>query len=722
VLARPAVADDAGVAADGLAAVQPDALSDETSPESPVIETAPGAMNAESPLAMPPGFKSITEMSLDDLLNTELTTSTKSKPMSLRDSPNVMTLITRDEIQRSGAREFADILRLVPGFALGGDLDSTVFAGFRGIWGSEGKILVLLDGHEMFELLYYTTDLGNRIPVDQIERVEIIRGPGSVIYGGAAELAVINIITRSAEQLEGASVTGIYGQMFDGALHQGQSLARSYGHRTISAEFGKSFGGPDGLRLKVGLYAGQSNRSDQNYTDMGGTTYNLAGNAQADPMLVNAAADYKGLRVGYLFEYYRTTMRDYMGQSIADALPVDRLSSSLIVSYEWKLPRGVKVIPRFHWLYQEPWRTTGELAWKQYPDIYWKPRVQRVLGGLTATWDALERLNLLVGTEYYVDSATDSAWPFVDPANHAQSTDHVSYGDTTVYGQALLDTPWANVSAGARYEYRSYVGGAFVPRVGLTKTFGPFHYKLLVSRAFRPPAIDNLHNTPDVVSELTTVYEIELGYKIHPMLFAVVNGFDITIQRPFVYYYDDATATEGYRNYNSMGTRGAEFELRFKSERIFANLSYSYYMAAGKDQIDATSVPGNSSVLLGFSPHKVAWLAGLDLSRRIDASVSGTILGPQRYGYYAYDANSNPLIRDFGSEVQLNAYLCYKDLLIPGVFAGLGIFNLTNAKTALIQQFNNGHAPLPGPSREVFLKVGYDPRRAPSARPESATP
>ena len=669
---------------------------------------------------MPPGFKSITEMSLEDLLNTELTTSTTSKPMSLRDSPNVMTLITRDEIQRSGAREFADILRLVPGFTLGGDLNSSVFAGFRGIWGSEGKILVLLDGHEMFELLYYSTELGNRIPVDQIERVEIIRGPGSVVYGGTAELAVINIITRSAEELEGASVTGIYGQMFDGAIHQGQSLAQSFGHRTISAAFGKSFGGPDGLRLKLGVYAGQSNRSDQNYTDLYGTTYNLAGSAHSDPMLVNAAADYRGLRIAYLFEYHHTTMRDYMGESIADTLPVDFLNSSLNISYDWRLPHGLKVVPRFHWIYQEPWQTANEMAKVQYPDIYYKPHVQRVLGGLTATWDVIERLNLLVGTEYYVDSATDTDWPFVDPANHAQRTDHVSYADTTVYGQALLDTPWANISAGARYEYRSYVGGAFVPRVGLTKTFGPFHYKLLIGRAFRPPAINNLHETPDVVSELTTVYEIELGYKIHPTLFAVVNGFDITIDRPFVYYYDEATAAEGYRNYHSMGTRGAEFELRFKSERLFANLSYSYYTAAGKDRIEALSVPGKSSVLLGFSPHKIALLAGLDLSRHIDASVSGTMLGPQRYGYYAYGADGTPLVRDFGTEVQLNAYLRYRDLLIPGVLVGLGVFNFTNARTALIQQFNNGHAPIPGPSREVFLRVGYEFRQKAGARPEPA--
>ena len=297
MLAQPALADDAGAAPDAQSEV-----SRETPPaqpprdQPPAVEEPPqtqvDASPESTPLPLLAGIKDITELSLEELLNTKLTTSTKSKPLSIRDSPNVMTLVTRDEIQRSGARELADVLRLVPGFTLSGDLYSSVYGGFRGIWGSEGKLLVLLDGHEMFDLLYYATELGNRIPVDQIERIEIVRGPGSVVYGGSAELAVINIITRSAEEIEGASVTGICGQMFDGAIHEGQSLTKTFGHRTISAEFGRSFSGPEGLRLKVGLYAGQGNRSDQNYTDMVGTRYNLAGNARSDPMLVNAAADY----------------------------------------------------------------------------------------------------------------------------------------------------------------------------------------------------------------------------------------------------------------------------------------------------------------------------------------------------------------------------------------------------------------------------------------------
>jgi outer membrane receptor for ferrienterochelin and colicins len=171
-------------------------------------------------------------------------------------------------------------------------------------------------------------ELGNRVPIEQVERIEIIRGPGSVIHGGSAELAVINTITRSAKDLEGGRVTAIYSQMFDGAIHHGQSLADSFSRRTISAAFGRTFGDSRELSLKAGFYVGQGNRSDQPYVDIDGTTYNMAGNARTDPMLFHFSADYRGLKVGYLFEYYRTTMKDGFGTMLEDRLPVDYLSSS----------------------------------------------------------------------------------------------------------------------------------------------------------------------------------------------------------------------------------------------------------------------------------------------------------------------------------------------------------------------------------------------------------
>src|SRR5207253_11346941 len=105
--------------------------------------------------------------------------------------------------------------RLVPGMDFGVDVEGVVGLGMRGNWAHEGKVLLLLDGQEMNEIMFATTQFGNHVCVDQIEKIEIIGGPGSAIYGGFAEYGVIDIITKGGSDLNGISVTGTYGQMKD---------------------------------------------------------------------------------------------------------------------------------------------------------------------------------------------------------------------------------------------------------------------------------------------------------------------------------------------------------------------------------------------------------------------------------------------------------------------------------------------------------------------------
>lgn len=76
------------------------------------------------------------------------------------------------------------VLQLIPGFDFGVDVEGIVGIGVRGNWAHEGKVLMLWDGLEMNEDLYSTLQFGGHYPVGQIKRIEIIRGPGSAIYGG----------------------------------------------------------------------------------------------------------------------------------------------------------------------------------------------------------------------------------------------------------------------------------------------------------------------------------------------------------------------------------------------------------------------------------------------------------------------------------------------------------------------------------------------------------
>src|ERR1700752_2273742 len=85
---------------------------------------------------------------LEKLINTLISVASK-KPLNVRESPSIVSLITAEEIKASGARDLIDVLRLVPGVDFGVDVLGVVGIGMRGNWAHEGKTLVLLDGQEM---------------------------------------------------------------------------------------------------------------------------------------------------------------------------------------------------------------------------------------------------------------------------------------------------------------------------------------------------------------------------------------------------------------------------------------------------------------------------------------------------------------------------------------------------------------------------------------------
>src|ERR1700740_1155798 len=82
---------------------------------------------------------------LEKLINSLISVASK-KPLNVRESPSIVTLVTAEEIKNSGARDLIDVLRLVPGIDFGVDEQGVVGIGMRGNWAHEGKVLLLLDG------------------------------------------------------------------------------------------------------------------------------------------------------------------------------------------------------------------------------------------------------------------------------------------------------------------------------------------------------------------------------------------------------------------------------------------------------------------------------------------------------------------------------------------------------------------------------------------------
>jgi outer membrane cobalamin receptor len=145
----------------------------------------------------------LASLSLEDLLDYEIVTASKKAERS-SDAPNVVTVITRKDIEAYGANNLFDLMQMVPGVQ---PISSHLFPEnaltLRGgpINHSDFHVLILMDGRPMREgiqggqnMMIYTT-----FPVSIIERIEIIRGPGSALYGSNAFVGVINIITRKPE-------------------------------------------------------------------------------------------------------------------------------------------------------------------------------------------------------------------------------------------------------------------------------------------------------------------------------------------------------------------------------------------------------------------------------------------------------------------------------------------------------------------------------------------
>ena len=139
------------------------------------------------------------QASLEELGSIQVYSASKHM-QSASDAPSSVSVITADEIQKYGYRTLADILESVRGFYVTYDRDYT-FIGVRGFgrlgdWNS--RVLLLVDGHRINNNVDGQAMIGSEflIDVDLIERVEIVRGPSSSLYGSQAFLAVINVITR----------------------------------------------------------------------------------------------------------------------------------------------------------------------------------------------------------------------------------------------------------------------------------------------------------------------------------------------------------------------------------------------------------------------------------------------------------------------------------------------------------------------------------------------
>jgi iron complex outermembrane receptor protein len=160
----------------------------------------------------------LTTLQIEDLMNVDVTSASK-KEQKLSQVPAAIFVITKEDVHRSGADNLPDLLRMVPGMDVAQITPSVWAISTRGFNGQySNKLLVLIDGRTVYTPIFSGVYWDAQdVPLDSIERIEIICGPGAAIWGANAVNGVINIITKSAREMQSGVATATGGTLEHGS-------------------------------------------------------------------------------------------------------------------------------------------------------------------------------------------------------------------------------------------------------------------------------------------------------------------------------------------------------------------------------------------------------------------------------------------------------------------------------------------------------------------------
>ena len=185
----------------------------------------------------PQDVPDVSKMTIEDLMNLEVTSVSK-RTQKVADAAAAVFVITQEDIRRSGATNIPEALRMVPGLQVA-RIDQNKWAiaarGFNGRF--DNKLLVLIDGRSVYTPLFSGVYWNVQdVMLEDVDRIEVIRGPGATLWGANAVDGVINIITKQAKSTQGGVVTA------GGGTEQRTSESVRYGGTIGKSSYFRAYG------------------------------------------------------------------------------------------------------------------------------------------------------------------------------------------------------------------------------------------------------------------------------------------------------------------------------------------------------------------------------------------------------------------------------------------------------------------------------------------------
>lgn len=515
------------------------------------------------------------KLPLDQLLGTPVSTATEYEHVlsstaskydqELASTPASITVITSEEIERYGWTTLDQVLQSIPGFYLTNDRNYT-YLGVRGIGRPtdyNSRIMVMVDGQVLNESVFGAAPAGSDLAIDfaSVEKIEIIHGPGSALYGSHAMHAVINVITRSADDMDGLGVS----------VHAGSSQKEG-----ATLRFGRTFA--NGLQLTASGLWDTTNGANLSFPEYGGVAH---------------GRDYEdryGFRVGLRkgnFDLTAARMSRTKGiptGSYESLFDVDSRTTDWhdLIDAGYHRTIGPDKILEL----RAGWDRTGEHGVWPYeasPGIDDTSSV-RLGGEARLHWDIHPNHRLTVGAEYVAVPTARYRYDLGEYKSHfARPYDSMSY-----YAEYnFRPTPKLGLVAGVRRDDFSSTADSINPRAAILFTPNKSTtFKLLYGTAFRSPngyeayysdPITPWKANPDLQPERTRTIELEWEQRLTTELFVVGSAYHIIASNLIDQQLDPSDDVYWYQNAQQITSRGAELKIDLRrKDGLWGYLSYSF--------------------------------------------------------------------------------------------------------------------------------------------------
>lgn len=513
----------------------------------------------------------INEQTIEELLNQNISTVSKYE-QKVKDAPNSVSIITSEDIRNFGYKTVEEALISLSGFYIRDDRNYP-YIGLRGFdrpSSYDANILLLINGHRTNDNVYNSLMLENMVGIDlsNVERIEVVRGPNSTLYGAGAVLGVINIITKKPINIDGLLLNGSYG---------------TYNSKRVSLSYGKKF--DNNLDVIIAPYWGETDGEDLFFKEFDDSLHNFGKTKGLDwekyrGTYVYASFDDFMLQGSYTFRNkgiptasYETVFNDNRAWTLDE-------SSFLELKYKKSLSSDKNVSVRVFYNY---YYYTGSYP---YMDFLQKDADHGLGYGIESQfdWDLNESNRLILGGEFDNNTRSDYELYNGDMLKYGGNYPYKFYGLFLQENYQMLSNLLFTFCL--RYDDYSYSINSISPKIALVyNPFSSTSLKFLYGEAFRPPNNYELHYEDLISIEANTKlqpeklksFEFIIIQELNKNCYFSASFYDYTFNSLIEEKIDPIDSLTQYQNISKANAMGLELEFNYRIHPVFdfyANYSF----------------------------------------------------------------------------------------------------------------------------------------------------